>query len=354
MNTNFINEKKSPYDYYLAIQENFREMTDGNVSEKEAVSFIRTVLPAAEPCKNNPDLWFWMYEEPSHMPSDCRVAYVYETTYRITGIIIYALTKYESVKNIEGLKKVLNHVLKGCMGRNFIGHGFDGLRDFIVAMGIFAKSNINAFFDKYADEYAEFAEFFKGRLPLLEDLASEKVIGDWGESYSAEATATLELLSKTYCPVRVFVYGTLMRGQAAHHYLADAEYVGDYTLDGYRMYDLGSFPAIKAEGKGTIYGEVYTIKEDMLPFMDRYEGEGYLYVRKEVCVKKKSESIFAYVYEYKDEPEGRPVEGRWGSMDKEYVWYACYGSNLSADRFRCYIEGGVCAENGRSYEGYEL
>lgn len=35
----------------------------------------------------------------------------------------------------------------------------------------------------------------------------------------------------------------------------------------------------------------------------------------------------------------------------EYVWYACYGSNLCADRFRCYIEGGICAENGRSYRG---
>ena len=35
----------------------------------------------------------------------------------------------------------------------------------------------------------------------------------------------------------------------------------------------------------------------------------------------------------------------------EYVWYACYGSNLSADRFKCYIEGGICAENGRSYSG---
>ena len=35
----------------------------------------------------------------------------------------------------------------------------------------------------------------------------------------------------------------------------------------------------------------------------------------------------------------------------EYVWYACYGSNLSADRFECYIEGGTCAENGREYSG---
>lgn len=35
----------------------------------------------------------------------------------------------------------------------------------------------------------------------------------------------------------------------------------------------------------------------------------------------------------------------------KYVWYACYGSNLKADRFKCYIEGGTCTENGRSYGG---
>ena len=38
-------------------------------------------------------------------------------------------------------------------------------------------------------------------------------------------------------------------------------------------------------------------------------------------------------------------------MDKDYVWYACYGSNLSSKRFKCYIEGGLCEENGRNYGG---
>ena len=37
-----------------------------------------------------------------------------------------------------------------------------------------------------------------------------------------------------------------------------------------------------------------------------------------------------------------------------YVWYACYGSNLSADRFKCYIQGGICAENGKPYRGCRL
>lgn len=35
----------------------------------------------------------------------------------------------------------------------------------------------------------------------------------------------------------------------------------------------------------------------------------------------------------------------------EKVWYACYGSNLNAERFRYYIEGGDCPYNGRNYPG---
>jgi hypothetical protein len=33
------------------------------------------------------------------------------------------------------------------------------------------------------------------------------------------------------------------------------------------------------------------------------------------------------------------------------VWYACYGSNLKAKRFECYIIGGYCPCNGKYYRG---
>lgn len=38
-------------------------------------------------------------------------------------------------------------------------------------------------------------------------------------------------------------------------------------------------------------------------------------------------------------------------MDKKYVWYACYGSNLLRERFMYYIEGGECELNGAAYTG---
>ena len=37
--------------------------------------------------------------------------------------------------------------------------------------------------------------------------------------------------------------------------------------------------------------------------------------------------------------------------ETDKVWYACYGSNLNADRFRAYIEGTVNPANGISEDG---
>lgn len=42
--------------------------------------------------------------------------------------------------------------------------------------------------------------------------------------------------------------------------------------------------------------------------------------------------------------KSREGDGIMAKTDK--VWYACYGSNLSADRFRAYIEGTVNPANG--------
>lgn len=37
--------------------------------------------------------------------------------------------------------------------------------------------------------------------------------------------------------------------------------------------------------------------------------------------------------------------------DDNLVWYVCYGSNLLEERFKTYIEGGLCKYNGRTYKG---
>jgi len=37
-------------------------------------------------------------------------------------------------------------------------------------------------------------------------------------------------------------------------------------------------------------------------------------------------------------------------VNKKYVWYACYGSNILRERFMLYIQGGFCRFNNRNYK----
>jgi len=111
---------------------------------------------------------------------------------------------------------------------------------------------------------------------------------------------------------RIFVYGTLMRGERAQAYLANAKFVGEYRLKDYALYNLGRYPGIRPMAGGTVYGEVYEITADMLPEMDRYEGEGSLYHRGPVIVQNDSGEIGAQAYVYAHEiRNGRIENGNW-------------------------------------------
>lgn len=112
----------------------------------------------------------------------------------------------------------------------------------------------------------------------------------------------------------VFVYGTLMRGQSAHAYLAEAEYIGEYRLPGYAMYDLGWYPGIVPDPARTVYGEVYHVSDQMLWKMDGYEGEGSLYHRVRANAENESGTVPVFVYVYaRKTGSGLIPGGRWDS-----------------------------------------
>ena len=111
---------------------------------------------------------------------------------------------------------------------------------------------------------------------------------------------------------RVFVYGTLMRGERAHDFLNDAVFEGEYLLRGFAIYDLGRYPGIAPLEGGAVYGEVYSVVPDMLRQMDEYEEEGSLYHRRTVTVENEGGRLSAFVYVYAHEVPDRPIEsGRW-------------------------------------------
>jgi gamma-glutamylcyclotransferase (GGCT)/AIG2-like uncharacterized protein YtfP len=98
--------------------------------------------------------------------------------------------------------------------------------------------------------------------------------------------------------IAIFVYGTLMQGQRAHHLMGNAQYLGKAQLKDFAMYHLGRYPGIIPCPGEVTFGEVYLISKEMLTQMDRYEEEGDLYLRRTVNLQLEDRTIQAQAYIY--------------------------------------------------------
>jgi gamma-glutamylcyclotransferase (GGCT)/AIG2-like uncharacterized protein YtfP len=73
---------------------------------------------------------------------------------------------------------------------------------------------------------------------------------------------------------RLFVYGTLRRGEANHHRLAQATFLGEArTRPEFRLVDLGRFPGLLPGGSTAVVGEVYDVPEEDIPRIRRCTRE---------------------------------------------------------------------------------
>lgn len=107
---------------------------------------------------------------------------------------------------------------------------------------------------------------------------------------------------------RVFVYGSLMKGYHNHRFLRDARFLRRDRTTHYhfRMYSLGSFPAVVAAGgpdAGPVEGELYEVDDQTLAALDRLEGHPSHYVRQKVALEGGSQ---AWMYLYRG--EGREAD----------------------------------------------
>ena len=109
----------------------------------------------------------------------------------------------------------------------------------------------------------------------------------------------------------VFVYGTLMRGEQAAHMLAQCEYIGEFTLQDYALYQVSYYPGIKEVPGAYVIGEAYLVDDACIKDMDEYEDEGTLYLRKKVQIRNEQASMETFVYVYKQEVDGPAITGKW-------------------------------------------
>jgi len=338
------------------------KISNGYAKENELKDYLENLVKDQKCLQSNAEMGFWGFDEPENMPSDARVMYFYTPTYIAIGMLLNTKLNYpETVKQIAGFDVALKKGLLASTGRGFQGHGYDYLDGLIKALNIFVLAKAHIFVELYPNYCQKFTKLFKESLQYCERLIkTNKTKGDWGEDYSIQLNCLLQaaapqdylklMSEKKVQKVNLFVYGTLMSTNRSNRtYLDDAEYLGKFTLDGYELYDLGSYPGI-VEGNDKVKGELYAVSIDKLDDIDRYEGEGFLYTRKMVQILGEgNEKLNAYTYVY-----NKPVTG---SMKINYenqpwyqgiakainnsnlLWYACYGSNINKERFMKYIEG---------------
>ena len=95
-------------------------------------------------------------------------------------------------------------------------------------------------------------------------------------------------------PIRIFVYGTRMRGEPNHHYLAQARFLGEArTEPAYTLVSLGAFPAMVPGGQTSVVGELYEIERRTLASLDRLEGHPHFYRR---CMVRLEHGTAALTY----------------------------------------------------------
>ncbi|WP_292885854.1 gamma-glutamylcyclotransferase [Methanobrevibacter sp. UBA212] len=270
-----------------------------------------------------------------NIPSDARVAFCYIPTYLATAALMKAyLSDPESFTEKETL--ALSDGLKMSTARNLRGHGYEGLKGQIEALNIFIKAGLKEFMDLHHGLCPEFSEMIDKIVSAFADMEAQgKFTGSWGESYEDEIRA----INQYFRQRKVFVYGTLMKGETNHDFLQNATFLDKTVIEEYDMYNVGWYPAI-IDGEGLAIGEVYSVPVEDMTSIDSLEGEGSLYEKRCVRITVNGVPDFAFVYVYLGDCSDLVKIPSW----REHVWYVSYGSNMLEERFMRYIKGG-------SYEG---
>ena len=125
-------------------------------------------------------------------------------------------------------------------------------------------------------------------------------------------------MSASDCSIRVFVYGTLLRGQPNHRLLKGAVFIGDARTEArFELVDLGPFPAMTGGGVTRVVGELYVVDASTLSALDRLEGHPRFYRRQRIRVENAG-AAYAYLVTA-EQARGLPViaSGDWRQQQKE-------------------------------------
>ena len=82
---------------------------------------------------------------------------------------------------------------------------------------------------------------------------------------------------------KLFVYGTLMRGQANAHHLRSARFLGAArTVTAFTLVWWQRYPGLRRGGDTAVRGELYLVSPEALADLDDFEGHPTLFRRQSI------------------------------------------------------------------------
>ena len=124
----------------IKLLSDLREIASNAVPEGEITVYLHDMVQALKTVDNDAcrKMLFLMYDDPSTMPADARVDFVYHPTYMAATIMITAMNRFASVLNSSVFREAAAKLLEATMARSFLGAGYDDYTGFLDTLEIFA------------------------------------------------------------------------------------------------------------------------------------------------------------------------------------------------------------------------
>lgn len=322
----------------------FIRQVDGKLNIHELTDYMSELINSQD--KDG----YWRLIDREDIPFDAKIEYwKYPTVLFLSSLIHFQVYFPTECTKLSGFAKTLYRALDIIEQGKLIGHGYEAFEFKIKALNLLLEAGVIKFISLYPKMHPAFSGMLMEIKKFLqESLIKNKTKFDYDEEFNLRIEKVMDGMDGKD-NVFLFVYGTLMsNSRHGHSYLDTATYKGECTLNGYALHDLEYYPGIIADVDGRVLGELYSVSRKLIPSIDIYEAEGSLYKREMVQVfTENGENIEAYAYVYnrlinnglKIPFQYLPwYEGIRKELEN-FVWYACYGSNINTDRFMKYING---------------
>lgn len=231
-------------------------------------------------------------------PGDIRSIYGLELTYHICVLLL----KYYNAGHLECYPSLMK-TLTFCVAKKFASHGYecDEVRvEYLTALLEERVLDLPLPLE-VRHEFIQLVERY--RLACSKD----QTIFGFGSNLQTKLTRLLAAFDEHV----VFVYGTLLQGNTNHHYLKDAYFLSDTTIEGYTLLELGAYPGMVPCSEACVYGELYVINQMEKAALDQLEGTQYTCCRARAMGSEKI--YYPQFYELcdaQDYPKSM-ISGKW-------------------------------------------